>query len=157
MIFVMLGTQDKPFDRLLKAIEKQIIKNNIKEKVIVQAGTTKYISKHMEIFDFITLDELQEYIKKSSLIITHGGVGSILDSLKQDKIVIAASRLKKYKEHDNDHQKEIIKEFVKLKYILELKDFNKLNKVLIKSKTFKPKKYISNNNNFKQIIKDFIN
>ena len=51
MILVTLGTQDKSFVRLLKAIDREIKKGNIKEKVIVQAGYTKYNSKNMEIFD----------------------------------------------------------------------------------------------------------
>ena len=42
MILVTLGTQDKSFVRLLKAIDREIKKGNIKEKVIVQAGYTKY-------------------------------------------------------------------------------------------------------------------
>ena len=40
MILVTLGTQDKKFTRLLEAIQKQIDKGNIKDKVIVQAGCT---------------------------------------------------------------------------------------------------------------------
>ena len=48
MIFVVLGTQDKSFERLLKAIDEQIEMKNIKEKVIVQAGSTKYKSKNMK-------------------------------------------------------------------------------------------------------------
>ena len=47
MIFVTLGTQDKSFSRLLDAIEKQIKNGNIKEKVIVQAGHTDYISDNI--------------------------------------------------------------------------------------------------------------
>ena len=42
MIFVTLGTQDKSFERLLKAIDKEIEKGTIKDKVVVQAGYTKY-------------------------------------------------------------------------------------------------------------------
>ena len=51
MILVTLGTQDKQFKRLLDAVEEQINLKNIKDKVIVQAGHTKYESKNMEIFD----------------------------------------------------------------------------------------------------------
>ena len=43
MILVSLGTQDREFTRLLQAIEREIINGNIKEKVIVQAGETKFI------------------------------------------------------------------------------------------------------------------
>ena len=156
MIFVTLGTQDKSFKRLLEAIDREIENGNIKEKVIVQAGLTKYESKNMEIFDLLPADKFEEYIDKSDLIITHGGVGSILTAIKKNKKVIAAARLKKYKEHTNDHQRQIVKEFSEQGYILELRDFNKLGKLIEKSKNFKPKKVHSNTNNFIKLIENYI-
>ena len=139
MIFVTLGTQDKDFSRLLKAIDEEIKRGNIKEKVVVQAGYTKYSSDNMVIFDLIPTDEFNELIEKSSVIITHGGVGNILSAIKNNKPIIAAARLKRFKEHTNDHQKQIIKEFSDAGYILELRDFNKLGKLIEKAKTFKCK------------------
>ena len=156
MIFVTLGTQDKSFHRLLEAIDKEIENGTIKEKVIVQAGYTKYTSDNMEIFDLIAPDKFDEIIDNASLVITHGGAGSILTALKKGKTIIAAPRLKKYKEHTNDHQKEIIDEFVKDGYILGLYDFNKLGKVLSKAKNFKPKKFTSNTDNMIKLIEDYI-
>ena len=156
MILVTLGTQDKSFVRLLKALDKEINRGIIKDKVIVQAGFTKYESPNMEIFETIPNDELEELIEKADLIITHGGVGSILTALKHNKKVIAAPRLSKYHEHTNDHQKQIVTEFSKRGYILELKDFTKFDKVLEKSGTFKPKKYKSNNEKFQQIITTYL-
>lgn len=156
MIFVTLGTQDKEFKRLLEAIQKQIDLGNIKEKVVVQAGCTKFDSKDMEVFDLIPFDEFDKLISQADLLITHGGVGSIITGLKNNKKVIAAARLKKYKEHTNDHQLQIIKNFAKEGYILELDDFDKLDEVLLKTKEFKPKKYESNNDKFVSIIKDYI-
>jgi UDP-N-acetylglucosamine transferase subunit ALG13 len=152
VILVLLGTQDKPFTRLLDAIQNQIDKGNIKDKVIVQAGSTKYKSKDMEIFDLIPNDELQELQKKADIIITHGGVGTIMECLKKGKRVLAAPRLKKYKEHDNDHQLQIIDEFVKMGYILPLQDFNKLDKMLIKVSKFKPKEFVSNTENMIKLV-----
>lgn len=156
MILVTLGTQDKSFKRLLDAISKEIDKGTIKDKVVVQAGYTKYKNDKMEIFSSLPSDELEELIKKADLIITHGGVGSILTALKYKKKVIVAPRLSKYNEHTNDHQKEITKEFAKEGYILPLNDFNKLDKVIEKSKKFIPKEYKSNNENFKKLITDYI-
>lgn len=156
MILVTLGTQDKDFSRLLKQVEKEIIKKNITEKVIVQAGHTKFESEHMEVFDYIPMDEFEKLMKKCSLLITHGGVGSIISGLEKNKPVIAAARLAKYKEHTNDHQKQIIEEFVKEGYILELKDFNKLGTILKKIKTFKGKKYQSNTHNLVTILDEYI-
>lgn len=156
MIFVTLGTQDKSFSRLLDAIEKQIKNGNIKEKVIVQAGHTDYISDNMEILKLIPMEEFDKYINECDLLITHAGVGSIMTGLKNNKKVIAAARLKEYNEHTNNHQIQIAKEFSDMGYILYLDDFDKLNKVLETAKKFKPKKLESNNNNFIKIIQDFI-
>ena len=156
MIFVTLGTQDKSFERLLKQIDKEIERGTIKEKVIVQAGYTKYQSKNMEIFDLVSPDELDKLVSKARIIITHGGVGLILTGIKKGKTVIAAPRLKRYKEHTNDHQKQIIKEFSDKGYILELRDFDKLGKLLEKSKTFKPKKFVSNTSNMVKLIDDYV-
>ena len=154
MIFVILGTQDKQFTRLLDDVEKCIKKGLIKEKVVVQAGHTKYESKNMEIFDFVNPSDMKDYIKKSKYIITHGGVGSILDSLKCNKKVIAVARLSKYKEHTNDHQLQIIDEFTKLGYIID--GSNNLEKAIKNLDNFKLNKYQSNNENFIKLISDYI-
>ena len=156
MILITLGTQDKDFSRLLKAVEKQIKKGNITDKVVAQIGTTKYESDLIETFDLIPANKFNALINECDILITHGGVGSILTGLKNNKKVIAAARLAKYKEHVNDHQLQIIKRFVKAGYILELKDFSKLDKVLKKIETFKPKKYKSNTENFIKLIEDYI-
>ena len=57
MILVTLGTQDKEFKRLLKAVDKAIEDKVIRDEVIVQAGCTKYKSKNMKIFDLIPIHE----------------------------------------------------------------------------------------------------
>jgi UDP-N-acetylglucosamine transferase subunit ALG13 len=49
MILITLGTQDKQFTRLLNVVQNEIDKGNIKDKVIVQAGHTKFESNDMEI------------------------------------------------------------------------------------------------------------
>lgn len=156
MILVTLGTQDKSFERLLKAIEKQVKKGTIQEEVIVQAGYTKYSSDSMKIFDLVDPKKLDRLMKEARIIITHGGVGSILGALKYGKPVIAAARLSKYGEHTNDHQKQIVEEFEKEGYLLALRDFQKLDQFLLKCNTFKPKRYRSNNKNFVKIVEDYI-
>lgn len=156
MIFITLGTQDKPFDRLLKEVEKNIDNGTITEKVIVQAGCTKYKTDKMEIFDLCSIDELSKYISECSLLITHGGVGSIVEGLKNKKPVIAAPRLAKYGEHINDHQIQIINNFDKEGYIIGLNDMNELTEAIIRSKNFKPKKYKSNTSNMIKLLEELI-
>lgn len=153
MIFITLGTQDKPFNRLLEAIQEQIDKGNIKDKIVVQAGCTKFESKDMEIFDLIPMDEFKNLMSKCDLLITHGGVGSIVDGLNKNKKVIAAARLAKYGEHVNDHQKQIINNFNEEGYILGLDDeLSNLEELLKKVKKFKPNKFKSNTKNMIDLV-----
>ncbi len=153
MILVTLGTQDKKFYRLLESVQKQIDNKIINDKVIVQAGcSSDFKSNDMEIFDLIPMDDFDKLVKDCDLLITHGGVGSIITGLKNNKKVIAAARLKEYKEHTNNHQLQIIENFKNEGYILSLDDFDKLDDVLKKSVTFKPKKYKSNVKNFIKLI-----
>ena len=112
------------------SVQKQIDLGNIKDKVIVQAGFTKFESKNMEIFDLVSNDEFNKYIKECNLLITHGGVGSILNGLKNNKKVIAVPRLSKYDEHENDHQLQIVEYFKDNGYILSTDNVDELDVLL---------------------------
>ena len=94
-------------------------------------------------------------MKKCDILITHGGVGSIITGLKNNKKIIAMARLKIYKESANDHQLQIIDNFSKEGYLLKL-DNNNLAEVLNEAKHFKPQKFISNTDNMIKLISDYI-
>ena len=144
MILVTLGTQKEQFTRLLDYIEN----SNIDDEIIVQAGYTKYDSKKMKIFDFISYDDMEKYIDKCDAVITHAGTGSVLTPLKKGKKVIICPRLAKYSEHVDDHQVELAEVFLEEGYVLELNEHNNLDNLMEKLKSFKPKKYNSNTDNF---------
>lgn len=153
MVLVTLGTQKQDFSRLLKYIEE----SSLDGKIIVQAGYTKFESKKMKIFDFISYEQMEEYIKQADLIITHSGTGSVLTPLKYGKKVIVCSRLSKYGEHVDDHQKQLTEVLKEAGYILELDENNKLDDLLKEIKKFKPKKYKSNNKKFVEKLRNEIN
>lgn len=156
MILVTLGTQDKSFKRLLDKIEKEINEGKIKEKIIVQAGYTDFNSNNMIIKKLIPMDEFDNLIEKCDILITHGGVGSIITGLRKNKKVIAVARLKKYKEHTNDHQLQIIDNFTKAGYILNLDDFDSISDAINEAKKFIPNKYVSNKDNFVKTVEGII-
>ena len=156
MILVTLGTQDKTFVRLLDEIDKLINKGIIQDKVIVQAGFTKYSSDNMEIFDLIPQDEFNNLMSKADLVITHGGVGNIISALEKNKKVIAVPRLAKYKEHINDHQPQIIAKFNALGYIIGLQDVDELDMALKKVKKFKPQKFVHDNSKMLNLVSKLI-
>lgn len=156
MILVLLGTQNNSFYRLLEKIQKCINEGIIKEEVIVQAGTTKFESKDMQIFDMIELNKLKELEKEANFIITHGGVGSIIDCIKQEKKVIAVPRLHKYDEHVNDHQLQIIKTFDEQGLIKGIEDVKELDKAIQEIDEFTPVKFEASNGRILEIISNFI-
>lgn len=144
MILVTLGTQKEPFTRLLDYIEN----SNIEEEIIVQNGHTLYESKKMKLINFTTYNEMEEYIKNARVIITHAGTGSVLTPLKKGKKIIVCARQKKYEEHIDDHQLELVEVFKDGGYVLELNENNSLDDLLQEIKKFKPAKYKSNTKNF---------
>lgn len=156
MILVMLGTQNNSFHRLLEEIQKNIEDGLIKEEVIVQAGYTKFDSSKMQIFDMLSKEELEKLQQKADLIITHGGVGSIISSIEMGKKVIAVPRLHEFGEHVNNHQIEIVKDFNEKGYIIGIEKVSDLREAIIKSQKYFPKKYEQDNKKMIKIIEDFI-
>jgi len=156
MILVLLGTQNNSFVRLLKEIERNIENGNIQDNVVVQAGYTKYNSNKMKIYDFVAPKKMEQLINDSSLIITHGGVGSTIQCVKKGKKVIAIPRLKKYGEHVNDHQVQLINTFDYQGYIIGAKDVSDLSDALKRVDKFTPKEYKSQTNNMIKMIDDYI-
>ncbi len=156
MILILLGTQDNSFHRLLEEVQALIDKKVITEKVVVQAGRTKYESKDMEIHSLMPEEELKEIMKKADLVITHGGVGSIVMALKMEKKVIAVPRLSEFGEHINNHQIQIIETFNSQEFLIGITDLKELGNALEKAKEFKPKKFKSETEHMINLIEEFI-
>jgi UDP-N-acetylglucosamine transferase subunit ALG13 len=119
MIFVILGTQDKPFFRLLNELEKLIKANNIKDDIIVQTGDTNYESNLFKSFKYIDNAGFIEYMDKADIIITHAGSGALFNAIKKGKKIIAIARLKRYGEMVDDNQTELVKKLAKDGYIID--------------------------------------
>lgn len=149
MILVTLGTQKQSFERLLNMIEN----SSLKDEIIVQAGYTNFKSKKMKIFDFVNYEKMEELIDRADLIITHGGTGSILGPLKKGKKVIACARLKKYGEHVDDHQQQIVDIFSEVGYILKLDEDSSLDELIKRIRSQKLKKFVSNTDIFLENIR----
>lgn len=156
MIFVTLGTQDKSFERLLVKLDEMIDKGIIKDEIVVQAGSTKYRSQNMKIFDFIDMDHFNQCIENCDFMITHAGVGTIINGINHGKKVLAVARRVKYGEHENDHQVEITTKFTKLGYIVGCIDVDELETQYSLLDNLVVKPYQSNNLDFCKLIESMI-
>jgi UDP-N-acetylglucosamine transferase subunit ALG13 len=139
MIFVTVGTHTQSFNRLLKAVDELIAKGKIKEEVIMQIGYSTYEPKHARWFRFTTHDEIEKLNKEARIIITHGGAGSILTALKYKKPTIVIPRLKKFDEHTDDHQLDLVKTLEKEGKVIGVYDIKDLELAIkeVKITTYK--------------------
>lgn len=138
MILVTIGNDTHEFNRLLKKIEK--ISQKINDEFIIQRGYSSYIPKNCKIFKFKKKDEFLKLMKMADIIVTHGGVGSIMESIRLKKPTIVVPRRKKFNEHVNDHQLDIVKELEEQGKIIPVYDIEDLESAIKKASDFKIKK-----------------
>jgi beta-1,4-N-acetylglucosaminyltransferase len=104
LIFVTIGTQ-RSFDRLVMKMDE--IAGTIDEEVLIQTGNSKYVPRRARHFTFLDRGEIRKYNQLARVVITHAGVGSIIDALEHKKPLIIVPRRKEYGEIADDHQLQI--------------------------------------------------
>ena len=144
-VYVTVGTTE--FDELVKTIVSDGVLNTLVsmgyERLLIQTGRGKYIIEntkrkdiHIETYNY--KDSIEDDLKNASLVISHAGAGSILESLglKKRLLVVVNDKLM------DNHQYELAEKTKSegylyycncenLKETLETKDFSQL-------KTFQP-------------------
>lgn len=156
MIFVTVGSQKFQFDRLLKAVDQAIDDGVITDEVNAQIGASEYLPKHYSFCRFMDKEDFSTNLKNASLIITHGGTGVITGALKNNKKVLAIPRLKKYGEHVDDHQTQLLIAFEQANYLCVCNDADDFNKKIIEVMTGRYTAYQSNTNEFLKRIRAYI-
>ncbi len=105
MIYVTLGTMYLDFPRLVRRIDA--IAAETGEKTIIQTGLGKTLPQHCEHFDFKPREEAMALQRESRIIICHAGIGSVIDALEAGRPLLVVPRLKRFREHNNDHQVDL--------------------------------------------------
>lgn len=108
MILVTVGSQKFPFDRLLKKVDELVQGGVIREEVAAQTGAGSYRPRHFPGQPFYDREAFEALMDRCSIVITHGGAGTIISALRRQKKVIAVPRLARYGEHVDDHQLQLI-------------------------------------------------
>lgn len=88
VIFVTVGTT-LHFDSLVQFVDELVECGELTEQVICQIGNGAYVPKHCEYFRF--MPDLDVYIASASLIIGHGGTGTVTGLLASGKPFIAVA------------------------------------------------------------------
>lgn len=119
MIYVTVGTQKFKFNRLLEYVDTAIEKEYIKDEVLAQIGHSDYEPKYYKYCDFLDKERAKDAMQNSDIIISHGGSGSIIESLKNKKKVICVCRNSDFDEHVDNHQFELVNKLANLGIILK--------------------------------------
>jgi len=138
MIFLTVGTLF-PFDRLVKAVDMTIGKNNGYEKVFAQVGKTDYELKNIEYTAILENSNFDKIMADADYLISHAGIGTITMALELDKPLLVMPRRKKFKEHVNDHQLATARKFEELGHVLVAYTEEELPDKLKELKAFVPK------------------
>ena len=156
MIFVTLGSQKFPFDRLLQELDRLLEAGVITEPVFAQTGYSTYTPKHFTFEPFLDRDTFGAKMQEADTVITHAGTGAIIGAVKAGKKVIAVPRLSKYGEHVDDHQTQIIDQFNELDLILGLTGVDQLEAAVPELPTRQFKTYQSNTHRIIADIEEFL-
>lgn len=156
MIFVALGTQKFQFNRLLQIVDRLIDEEKITESVFAQIGNSDYKPQNFEYSLFLSKSEFENKIKKCDVLITHSGVATIIEGLKNNKKVIVVPRLSKYGEHVDDHQVQIAQSFSEQNYVMMYTESDELDLLIKEARHHEFAKYVSQRKQMVKAINDYI-
>jgi UDP-N-acetylglucosamine transferase subunit ALG13 len=100
MIFVTVGTNEAPFDRLLAMVAEL----RTSEAIVIQHGSSIIRPANAELHRFLPFESIVEHVRTARAVVTHAGVGSVIVALANGKRPIVLARRKRFGEAVDDHQ-----------------------------------------------------
>lgn len=161
MIFVTIGTMVKvnEFTRLIKKMDE--VAGRLEEEVVMQIGSVPYEPQHAKYFSHTSYQESLSYFQRASLVIGHGGAGTILNALRFHVPIVVVPRSQRYGEHFDDHQIELAQQLVGNELIKVVYDIEGLEpavkEMLEKGKQIDRQKRSLERDALIKTIKDFVN
>lgn len=110
LLFATVGAT-LPFDRLTAAVAGLKASGQIAEDVLIQTGVGSTPISGVTNHETLRFEEIQDLLKRASIVVSHGGTGSIITALREGCHVIVMPRLPQLGEVYDDHQVEITAAF----------------------------------------------
>jgi UDP-N-acetylglucosamine transferase subunit ALG13 len=127
MIFVTVGTQRCPFDRLVAAADRLAATG---EAVVVQRGTSRIQAKHAVSVAFFPYAEFEEHVRSARVVVAHAGIGSVALCLRHGHRPVVVPRLEPLGETVDGHQLSFARRLAELDLITLVDDVGKLGAAL---------------------------
>jgi beta-1,4-N-acetylglucosaminyltransferase len=126
MIFVTVGSTD--FDALIRRMDE--IGAQLKEEMIMQIGAGAYAPQHAaRVFRYAP--SLDEFYEQADLVVSHGGLGTVVEALRHRRKLVAVSNPDRY----DAHQVDILGAFAEVGYLVWCRDLAHLEDDLRRART----------------------
>jgi UDP-N-acetylglucosamine transferase subunit ALG13 len=104
LVFVTVGTDHHPFDRLVHWIDEWLAAGGAERaRCLVQVGRSTP-SRLAESVEYLGYDDMRRVAEEAAAVVTHGGPGSIALATSVGKRPVVVPRQKDLGEHVDDHQ-----------------------------------------------------
>jgi UDP-N-acetylglucosamine transferase subunit ALG13 len=134
MIVVTLGTNEQPFDRLVRAAAQL----QIDEPLLVQYGASREPHGPGDWRDFMSFDELAEAMLEARVVVSHAGVGSIMLARRCGKRPVVVPRRHELGEAVDDHQLHLARRLDRLGVVRVVEDTSDLAAAIVAARSCFP-------------------
>lgn len=156
MIFIAVGTQKFPFNRLLKQVDDMIRLGQLQDEVFAQTGHSDYVPRNYPYKDFLAKEDFHACVSNCDVLITHSGVATIIAGLQLQKPVVVVPRFAGFGEHVDDHQLQIAASFSKKNLVLMCENTEDLAQMVNQAKTHTFETYVSQKERVINTVRDYL-
>jgi UDP-N-acetylglucosamine transferase subunit ALG13 len=129
LVFVTVGTDHHPFDRLLAWIDEWLVRGDGDARVLVQSGTSRG-GVRGEVRPYLDIEEMERAVAEATVVVCHGGPGTIMLARRFGKKPVVVPRLRALGEHVDDHQVRFAERLAAAGHIATASDAAALHHVL---------------------------
>ena len=129
MIFVTVGTNEAPFDRLLSSLSG--LGGLEGHELVVQHGASGVRPPGATCVESLPYDEVVETMRRAAVVVTHAGVGSVLTALTAGKRPVVTPRLRRFGEAVDDHQLEFARHVGPIGLVTVVEDLSLLPEAVL--------------------------
>lgn len=146
MIFVTVGSTD--FDLLVAEMDELAVQLGV--DVVMQIGAGKYVPQHASYFRFAP--SLDTYYDQAELVVGHGGLGTIVETLERRKKLVCVVNPTTY----DRHQEHLLSLFEEQGYLIWCRDVRGLGQAVRRAKSTQFKRYQPPECHIHELIVDYL-
>lgn len=146
MIFVTVGTTD--FDLLVEAMDQ--LAPGLGEEIVAQIGRGQYEPKHIRWFRLAP--SLEPYYQDADIIVSHGGLGTVIEVTSMGKPLVALSNPDRY----DFHQDDLLRYMEQEGHLLWCRDLSNLEEDLRRARVMEFRPYEVGETRIHLVIRDYL-